>query len=95
LSRTLIAWIIASTIVTASVGASAQTNAAAATPVKTVVTKNEPPLKAGGPAGIRAAQGASDRGVLIASGLILTAIVAALLLTQEDDDDTVSTGSTN
>jgi len=55
--------------------------------------KNQPALAPAGAAGIRAAQGASDRGVLIASGVILAGIVAALLLIDNDDDDTVSTGS--
>jgi hypothetical protein len=54
---------------------------------------NEPPLNPGGAAGIRAAQGASDRSVLIASGLILAGIVAALLLIEDDDEDAVSTGT--
>jgi len=56
-------------------------------------SSNEPPLNPGGAAGIRAAQGASDRGVLIASGFILAGIVAALLLIEDDDEDAVSTGT--
>ena len=58
-----------------------------------IFPKNKAPLDPGGPAGIRLAQGASDRGVLIASGAILAAIVAALLLSEDDDDDAVSTGT--
>lgn len=57
-----------------------------------IVKRNQPPLHPGGAAGIREAQGASDRGILIASGLILASIVAALLLI-EDEDGTVATGT--
>ena len=92
MSRQLIAILFASAIGASSLDSSA--TAAPASPVQTsaALLKNKPPLGPGGPAGIQRAQGASDRGVLIASGAILAAIVAALLLI-EDDDDAVSTGT--
>jgi len=74
LKRGVIALFVASVIVAGSVDARAQSAAAPGTqtqlaPRTSIALKNEPPISPGGAAGIRAAQGASDRGVLIASGL--------------------------
>ncbi len=96
MSSRLIAFLVASAVVAGSLGAGSQSAAAPGTqaPVRILgASSNEPPLNPGGAAGIRAAQGASDRGVLIASGLILAGIVAALLLIEDEDDDAVSTGT--
>jgi len=75
-----------------SMGAGATQAAPSLPQNRPLVTQNQPPLKPAGSAGIRKAQGASDRGVLIASGLILAGIVAALVFI-DDDENTVSTGS--
>jgi hypothetical protein len=91
--RQLTALFVAGAIVFGNVGASASTTAsppAASAPASTA-TKNEPPLKPGGPASIRQAQGIEDVDVWIISGLILGAIIWVLV----DNDDSDSTNDTN
>ena len=56
------------------------------------MAKNEPPLKPGGPAGIRQAQGIEDVDVWIISGLVLGAIIWVLV--DNDNDDSDSTNGT-
>jgi hypothetical protein len=94
--------VIASLLVTAVLGsvildAAAETLDPSGSPAAaaTASSKNPAPLEPRGAAGIRLAQGSSDRGILIASGAILVAIVAALLLIEDDDDDTTANTGTN
>ena len=54
------------------------------------VAKNEPPLKAGGPAGIRQAQGIEDVDVWFISGLSLGAIIWVLVSNDNDDSDSTN-----
>jgi len=85
------AWLVASAVVFGNMEVSAQPVAASQPRTPPPAEKNNPPLRPAGAAGIREAQGASDRGVLIASGLILTGIVAAMLLIEDDDENTTTT----
>jgi hypothetical protein len=95
-SGRLIALFVACAIAFGNIGAAAQPAAAAQRQAQTsAAEKNAPPLKPAGAAGINVAQGASDRGVLIVSGLILSSIVAAMLLVEDDDEDAVTTTGTN
>ena len=83
-------------VVLGSIGASAHTVAASRAETQAqAVAKNAFPLSPAGAAGIRKAQGASDRGVLIVSGLILGGIVAALLLVDDDEENTPTTTGSN
>lgn len=91
--RQLTALFVAGAIVFGNISASASTTTsppATSAPASTVA-KNEPPLKAGGPAGIRQAQGIEDVGVWIFSGLILGAIIWALA----GNDNSDSTNGTD
>ena len=89
MSRRLVALVVVSALLIGSTGAGAQTPVVSATQARTthasMMAKNEPPLKPGGAAGIRKAQGAADLDVWFISGLIVAAIVAALLLADDDD----------
>jgi len=91
-SQKLIVLVVASALVFGSIAARAAP-ASEATPVvtQTYVSKNQPPLKPAGAAGIREAQGIADVDVWFISGLIVAAIVAALLLADDDE----ATNSTN
>jgi len=76
-------------------GVSAQT--APAKPDPTVATKaddtskNQPPLPAGGPAGLQQAQGSDFNELLIIGGVIVVGILLAVLLSQSNSDSTPST----
>jgi len=91
--RQLIAVFVTSALMLGSMGAGATSAASSQPQNHPPIARNQPALTPAPAAGIREAQGASDRGVLIASGLILAGIVAALLLI-DDDENTVSTGTT-
>lgn len=79
-----------------SIGASAHTVTGSQAGAQTrTAMKNEFPLAPGGAAGVRKAQGASDRGVLIASGLILAGIVVAMLLIDDDEESPPATTGSN
>ena len=90
--RQLTALFVAGAIVFGNISASASTTTsppATSAPASTVA-KNEPPLKAGGPAGIRQAQGIEDVEVWIFSGLILGAIIWALAGNDNADSDSTN-----
>src|SRR5262245_29500326 len=57
------------------------------------VPKNVPPLRSGGAAGIREAQGTEGPLRLIVGGLIVTSIVVAILLIEDDENTPVGTGT--
>ncbi len=88
--RQLTALFVAAAIVFGNVGASAST--AAGVPIATPpgIAKNEPPLKPGGAAGIRQAQGIEDVDIWIFSGLILGAIIWVLVGNDNDDSDSTN-----
>lgn len=91
--RQLTGVFVAGAIVLGSIGASASTTASAsASAPPSTVAKNEPPLKPGGPAGIRQAQGIEDVDVWIIAGLALGAIIWVLV--DNDNDDSDSTNGT-
>jgi hypothetical protein len=83
--RQLTALFVAGAIAFGNIGATA-----ASPPAASTVAKNEPPLKAGGPAGIRQAQGIEDVDVWIFSGLILGAIIWVLVGNDNDDSDSTN-----
>ena len=90
--RQLTALFVAGAIVFGNIGASASTAASpppTSAPASTVA-KNEPPLKPGGPASIRQAQGIEDVDVWIISGLILGAIIWVLVGNDNDDSDSTN-----
>ena len=90
--RQLTALFVAGAIVFGNISASASTPTSppiTSAPASTVA-KNEPPLKAGGPAGIRRAQGIEDVEVWIFSGLILGAIIWALVGNDNADRDSTN-----
>ena len=96
MSHKMISLFVASALLVGNVSAVAQPTAgsgrqgAVSMPAP---SKSTAPLKPGGAAGIREAQGASDNVALIASGVILAGIIAAVLLI-DDDEDTVTTTTT-
>ena len=90
--RQLTALFVAGAIVFGNIGARAETPPATSAPPSTVA-KNEPPLKAGGAAGIRQAQGIEDVEIWTFSGLILGAIIWVLV--DNDNDDSDSTNGTD
>ena len=87
--RQLTALFVAGAIVFGNIGATTAAPPATSAPASTVA-KNEPPLKAGGPAGIRQAQGIEDVEVWIFSGLILGAIIWVLVGNDNDDSDSTN-----
>ncbi len=87
--RQLTALFVAGAIVFGNIGATTASPPATNAPASTVA-KNEPPLKAGGPAGIRQAQGLEDVEVWIFSGLILGAIIWVLVGNDNDDSDSTN-----
>ena len=94
MSRHIIAVFTATVLVCSNLAASAQALAVSVPSTESSsIAKNNAPLAPGRAASIREAQGVSDRGVLIASGLILAGIVAAMLLIDDDDDAVTTTGS--
>ena len=74
--RQLTALLVAGAIVFGNLGAGASPS---------TVANNEPPLKPGGPADIRQAQGLENVDVWIFSGLILGAIIWVLVGNDNDD----------
>jgi hypothetical protein len=97
LSHKMIALFVAGVLLVGNVSAVAQPTTGSGTHGQGTVpatSQSAPPLKPGGPAGIKEAQGSSDRVSLIASGLILAGILAAVLLIDDDDDESVTTTGT-
>jgi hypothetical protein len=83
--------LVAGAIVLGSISGRAQP--IAAFQIQMQPTKNEPPLKPAGAAGIRQAQGSEDIDVWFISGLALAAIVW-ILVDNDDDDSSDSTSNT-
>jgi hypothetical protein len=93
--RQLIALLVAGAITFGNIGASAST--APVLPNKATasgVVRNEPPLKPGGSARIRQAQGIENVDIWVFTGLIVGAIIWVLVGNDNDDSDSTNgTGS--
>ena len=90
--RQLTALFVAGAIVFGNIGASASTAATTTATPPAAAAKNKPPLKPGGPAGIRQAQGIEDVDVWVIAGLALGAIIWVLV--DNDNDNSDSTNGT-
>ena len=88
--RRLTALFVAGAIVFGNIGANASTASASASASRSTAAKNAPPLKPGGAAGIRQAQGIEDVDVWIIAGLALGAIIWVLVGNDNDGSDSTN-----